>query len=314
MLIRQKPDIPESQVTDRSLYQNRRKFIQSTTALAAMAAVPWGYSDAIPNSGTYSDLKKSKFTASLDSTPKRLATGYVNFYEFASDKKSPVQLANDLQTEPWSVTIEGECHKPGKYTLEDILTPHPFEERIYRFRCVETWAMVVPWVCFPLSDLLKRYEPTSKAKFVEFQTLYNPEQMPNQKRAVLDWPYVEGLRMDEAMHPLAVLAVGMYGEVLPNQNGAPLRLVVPWKYGFKSIKSIVKIRFTETQPKNSWNKATPHEYGFYANVNPNVPHPRWSQAKERLLGEEEKRDTRLFNGYGEQVASLYEEMDLEKYF
>ena len=212
------------------------------------------------------------------------------------------------------MTIEGECEKPGTYALEDLVRPHALEERIYRLRCVEGWSMVIPWLGFPLGELLKRFRPTSRAKYVVFETLYDPEQMPGQKWPILKWPYVEGLRMDEAMHPLTLLAVGMYGKVLPNQNGAPLRLVVPWKYGFKSIKSIVKIRFQEQQPVTTWMRAAPREYGFYSNVNPEVDHPRWSQKKERRIGEFFKRDTLMFNGYAEEVAHLYRGMDLRKYF
>ncbi|MDX1823997.1 MAG: protein-methionine-sulfoxide reductase catalytic subunit MsrP, partial [Thiohalomonadales bacterium] len=224
------------------------------------------------------------------------------------------KTAHQMKVKPWSIVIEGEVGKPGTYSLEDILKPQPLEERIYRLRCVEGWSMVIPWVGFPLGDVIKRFEPTSRAKYVEFTTLYRPSEMPGQKRAVLDWPYVEGLRMDEAMHPLTIMAVGLYGEVLPNQNGAPLRLVVPWKYGFKSIKSIVKIRLTEQQPVSTWTRAAPNEYGFYANVNPEVDHPRWSQARERRLGEFRKRKTLMFNGYADQVASLYTGMDLRKYY
>jgi sulfoxide reductase catalytic subunit YedY len=254
------------------------------------------------------------YSTNEEQTPHQHVTEYNNFYEFGTDKYSPAQKAHSLTTHPWSVTIEGEVAKPGTFNLEDILKPHALEERIYRLRCVERWSMVIPWVGFPLGDLIKRFEPTSKAKYVEFSTLYRPEEMPGQNRRVLDWPYVEGLRMDEAMHPLSIMAVGLYGEVLPNQNGAPMRLVVPWKYGFKSIKSIVKIRFTDQQPVSSWSRAAPHEYGFYANVNPEVDHPRWSQARERRLGELLKRKTLLFNGYADEVASLYSGMDLSKYY
>jgi sulfoxide reductase catalytic subunit YedY len=219
-----------------------------------------------------------------------------------------------MNTSPWTVEVSGECARPAQIHLEDFLNPTRLEERIYRFRCVETWSMVVPWIGFPLADLIKRAEPTSNAKYVKFTTLYDPKQMPGQRMANLNWPYVEGLRMDEALHPLTLLAVGMYGDILPNQNGAPLRLVVPWKYGFKSIKSIVKIEFTRVEPPTAWSTAIPHEYGFYANVNPEVPHPRWSQAKEKRLGEMVRRDTLPFNGYADQVAPLYAGMDLKKYY
>ena len=244
-------------------------------------------------------------------------TTYNNFYEFGTDKGDPARLGGKFRPKPWSVTIAGEAEVKGTFTLEDILKPHPLEERIYRLRCVEAWSMVIPWVGIPLGDLLKRFRPTSRAKYVAFKTVMRPEEMPGQRFPVLDWPYVEGLRMDEAMHPLTILAVGLYGETLPNQNGAPLRLVVPWKYGFKSIKSIVEIRFTERQPPTSWNLSAPHEYGFYANVNPAVDHPRWSQAKERKIGAglfNPRVPTLPFNGYAEQVAGLYRGMDLRKNF
>ncbi|HEX2278227.1 MAG TPA: protein-methionine-sulfoxide reductase catalytic subunit MsrP, partial [Candidatus Tectomicrobia bacterium] len=259
-------------------------------------------------------VSKSPLSTDESLTPYEDITNYNNFYEFDTDKYSPAETAKNFRTKPWSVAVEGEVGRPAVYQLEDFIKPHALEERIYRLRCVEGWSMVIPWVGFPLGDVIKRFEPTSKAKFVEFTTLLDPEQMPGQRRAVLKWPYVEGLRMDEAMHPLTILAVGLYGEVLPNQNGAPLRLVVPWKYGFKSIKSIVKMRFVEQQPVGSWERAAPHEYGFYSNVNPDVPHPRWSQARERRIGEFSKRKTLMFNGYAEQVASLYAGMDLKKYY
>jgi sulfoxide reductase catalytic subunit YedY len=242
------------------------------------------------------------------------ATQYNNFYEFGTDKRDPARNAGTLRTEPWSVVVDGEVEKPGRVPLETILHIAPLEERIYRFRCVEAWSMVVPWIGLPLGRVLERFEPTSKARYVAFETLLDPEQMPGQRRNVLDWPYREGLRMDEAMHPLSILAVGMYGKVLPNQNGAPLRLIVPWKYGFKSIKSIVRIHFSEHQPATTWNETAPYEYGFYANVNPEVDHPRWSQASERRLGEFLKRPTLPFNGYADQVASLYAGMDLSRDF
>ena len=246
-------------------------------------------------------------------------TGYNNFYEFGLDKTDPAANAHTLKPRPWKVTIDGECDKPGTYDLDALIKPHSLEDRVYRFRCVEAWSMVIPWVGFPLGDLLKRFAPNSRAKFVEFTTLMDPAQMPGQRRPVLDWPYREGLRMDEAMHPLAILAVGLYGEVLPNQNGAPLRLVVPWKYGFKNIKSIVRNRFTEKAPATAWNVAAPDEYGFFANVNPDVDHPRWSQARERRIGAggglfAAKIDTQPFNGYAAQVAGLYRGLDLKKWF
>jgi sulfoxide reductase catalytic subunit YedY len=244
-------------------------------------------------------------------------SGYNNYYEFGTEKTDPAANAGAFQAHPWSVTVTGEAEVTGKFTLEDIIRPHPLEERIYRFRCVEAWSMVIPWVGFPLGDLLKRFKPTAQAKYVEFTTILDPRQMPGQRDHVLPWPYVEGLRIDEAMHPLALLAVGVYGRELPNQNGAPLRLVVPWKYGFKNIKAIVKIRFSERQPANTWAVATPNEYGFYANVNPNVDHPRWSQATERRIGEgffAARHPTLMFNGYADQVADMYRGMDLRRYF
>jgi sulfoxide reductase catalytic subunit YedY len=251
-----------------------------------------------------------------DETPtdEEDATQYNNFYEFGSDKRDPARRAGKLKTRPWSVRIEGEVGKPKTVALDDLLAPHTMQDRIYRLRCVEAWSMVIPWRGFQLSELLKRFDPTSRARYVAFQTLHDPEQMPGQRRGVLDWPYVEGLRIDEAMHPLTLLATGMYGRDLPNQNGAPLRLVVPWKYGFKSIKSIVAIRLMEKQPPTSWNLSAPSEYGFYANVNPAVDHPRWSQQRERRIGEFRRRETLAFNGYADQVAGLYRGMDLRKFY
>jgi len=248
-----------------------------------------------------------------DETPTSFedATTYNNFYEFGTDKSDPAAHAQTLRTRPWTVAVDGECGKPATFGIDDLLKAFPLEERVYRFRCVEAWSMVIPWVGFPLADLLKRVDPTSKAKHVAFTTLHDPSQMPGQKRGILDWPYVEGLRIDEAMHPLTMLAVGLYGQVLPNQNGAPIRLVVPWKYGFKSIKSIVRIHLQEARPPTTWNQMNSGEYGFYSNVNPGVDHPRWSQAKERRIGDFLKRKTLMFNGYTE-VASLYAGMDLAK--
>jgi methionine sulfoxide reductase catalytic subunit len=244
-------------------------------------------------------------------------TTYNNYYEFGTDKADPSENSQKFRTSPWSVTIGGEAEVTGTFTLEDILKPHPLEERVYRLRCVEAWSMVVPWVGFPLGDLLKRFKPTSKAKFVEFKTLFDPKQMPGQRTGVLEWPYAEGLRIDEAMHPLTLVAVGLYGKVLPNQNGAPLRLIIPWKYGFKGIKSIVSIKFSERAPRTTWAGAASNEYGFFANVNPEVDHPRWSQATERHIGANAfgpRLPTLPFNGYAAQVASLYSGMDLRKYF
>jgi sulfoxide reductase catalytic subunit YedY len=267
----------------------------------------------------WSNLPKSQFSLKgLTPTDAELIKNYTNYYEFSFNKQDSTRLAQALQTDPWSVEISGEVEKPGVYHLEDILRTQTVEERIYRFRCVEAWSAVIPWVGFPLGNLLKTVKPLSTAKFVKFTTLLQPETMSNQRStAMLDWPYIEALRMDEAMHPLTILAVGMYGDVLPKQNGAPLRLVVPWKYGFKSIKAIVKIELLKKPPLTTWHKSAPNEYGFYANVNPEVPHPRWSQNSERVLGSgffTPRRQTELFNGYAEQVASLYHDLDLRHFF
>jgi methionine sulfoxide reductase catalytic subunit len=319
MLIKNACDIRSSEITDKSLYLERRRFLQTTVtcalSIAAANLVPGLTVQGLAQTREkLVGVQKSALSTDEPLTPYKDITNYNNFYEFGTDKYSPADEAKNFRTRPWSVVVEGEVNKPAIYQLEDLIKPHTLEERIYRLRCVEGWSMVIPWVGFPLGDVIKRFEPTSKAKFVEFTTLLDPEQMPGQRRSVLKWPYVEGLRMDEAMHPLTILAVGLYGEALPNQNGAPLRLVVPWKYGFKSIKSIVKIRFVEQQPVGSWEVAAPHEYGFYSNVNPDVPHPRWSQARERRIGEFSKRKTLMFNGYADQVAQLYAGMDLKKYY
>ena len=247
-------------------------------------------------------------------TPEEIVTSYNNFWEFGSDKSDPAEYAHELTTDPWSVKVSGEAAKKGTFAFEDIIKGLTVEERVYRFRCVEAWSMVIPWRGFPLADLIRRVEPTGDAKFVEFTTLLDPKQMPGQLRRVVEWPYVEGLRMDEAMHPLTMLATGVYGRDLPNQNGAPLRLIVPWKYGFKSVKSIVRIRFVREMPVNTWQRFASNEYGFYANVNPEVNHPRWSQATERRIGEFRRRKTLPFNGYADQVASLYSGMDLAKHY
>lgn len=309
-------DITESDVTDELVYQERRKFIKNSTALTALTLMP-ALSLMSPISLSklnFGNAIQSDYSTNDELTPIDAITSYNNFYELGSDKGDPKQNAHRLKVKPWSIKVEGECEKPGEFDLEDFILPAMLEERIYRLRCVEAWSMVIPWVGVELGPILKRFKPTSKAKFVQFFTIYDPENLPGQKRSVLDWPYREGLRIDEAMHPLSILAVGLYGKELPNQNGAPLRLVVPWKYGFKSIKSIVNIRFTEEQPDTSWNIAAPREYGFYSNVNPNVDHPRWSQKRERRIGEFLKRETLPFNGYTDDVASLYEGMDLKKYY
>jgi len=310
MLIKRKTDLTEHDVTPFELYKERRRFIKTGVAATAALGFPWLAQARL----TLGKITPGPFSTDEEKTPYKDVTTYNNFYEFGTSKAEPAINSGRLVTDPWSVAVEGECDEPGTVGIEDILKDHALEERIYRLRCVEGWSMVIPWVGFPLSDFIKRFQPNSKAKFVEFETLYDKQQMPGQRRRVLDWPYVEGLRMDEAMHPLTILAVGLYGEVLPNQNGAPVRLVVPWKYGFKSIKSIVKVRFRETRPLSSWEKAAPREYGFYSNVNPNVDHPRWSQRRERRIGEFGKRKTLMFNGYEDQVASLYKGMDLKKYF
>ncbi|MFO1228266.1 protein-methionine-sulfoxide reductase catalytic subunit MsrP [Roseateles sp.] len=304
-----------SEITPRLVYLKRRELI----AAAGLLAAGTGHGAAkllATRSSVAGAVVMDKLTTQQD------ATSYNNFYEFGTDKADPARYAHTLKPTPWSVAIEGECAKPGRYDLETLLKLAPMEERIYRLRCVEGWSMVIPWVGYSLAELLKKAEPSSKAKFVEFTTLADRGQMPGLRSGVLDWPYVEGLRIDEAMHPLALLAFGMYGEVLPNQNGAPLRLALPWKYGFKSIKSIVKIRFVEKQPRSSWEQAAPREYGFYSNVNPTVDHPRWSQATERRIGEEsssgfgallaKRRQTLMFNGYEAQVGQLYAGMDLKK--
>ena len=258
------------------------------------------------------DFAKTAYGAGEKPNAYQDITTYNNYYEFGTEKDDPANNAGTLKTKPWTVKVDGLVAKPAEYQLEDFIKPYALEERIYRMRCVERWSLVIPWIGFPLANILKTVQPASAAKFVEFTTLFNPQQMPGQRRDVLRWPYVEGLRLDEAMHPLAIMAVGHYGEYLPNQNGAPMRLVVPWKYGFKGIKSIVRIRLTDRQPMNSWQLSAPGEYGFYSNVNPSVDHPRWSQARERRIGEFFMRPTLIFNGYGDQVASLYTGMDLKK--
>jgi sulfoxide reductase catalytic subunit YedY len=317
MLMRRPPDVRPSEITDERLYLRRREFIRVALGGAAGVLAGAALGDEAEAGGDLPKLngvRKGPFGTTEKQTPFEDITTYNNFYEFGTDKSDPSRNAGSLRTNPWTVKVDGEVARPGDYHLEDLLAPHPLEERVYRLRCVEGWSMVIPWVGFPLGDLLKRFEPTATAKFVEFTTLYDPRQMPGQRSGVLRWPYVEGLRLDEAMHPLTILAVGLYGRVLPNQDGAPLRLVVPWKYGFKSIKSIVRIRLVEKQPMTAWNLENSREYGFYSNVNPEVDHPRWSQATERRLGEFFKRKTLLFNGYGDQVAGLYKGMDLRKYF
>jgi sulfoxide reductase catalytic subunit YedY len=320
MLIKKAADIRSSEITPRSLYMNRRRFLAGAALAGASAVTGMGLRELISPSTTalagnkIDGIKKSPFSTNETVTPYKDVTTYNNYYEFGTEKDEPAQLAKNFRTRPWKVKIDGLVDKKQELDVDTIIKMAPAEERIYRHRCVEGWSIVVPWVGFSLSELIKRANPTSKATFVEFTTLLDMSRMPGQQRNVLQWPYVEGLRMDEAMHPLALLCFGMYGEELPNQDGAPLRLVVPWKYGFKSIKAIVRVRFTDRQPMNTWNLSAPMEYGFYSNVNPSVDHPRWSQAKERRLGEFSKRPTLMFNGYGDQVARLYSGMDLKKNF
>lgn len=316
MLIKLADDIKSSEITDENLYQSRREFIRAASVVvvtvAAGAVLPDGL--LADSQDRWPKGKKGPYDTDEEVNTYKDITTYNNFYEFGTDKSDPAEYSKDFKTSPWKVSVEGEVKHTGNYNLEDLLKNHTMEDRIYRHRCVEGWSMVIPWHGFPLADLIKKLEPTSKAKYVEFTTLLDPNQMPGQRRSYLDWPYREGLRLDEAMNPLAFMATGLYGKTLPNQNGAPLRTVIPWKYGFKCCKSIVRIRFIEDQPLTAWNEAAPNEYGFYSNVNPEVDHPRWSQKTERRIGEFFKRKTLLFNGYGDQVASLYSGMDLRKYF
>jgi sulfoxide reductase catalytic subunit YedY len=333
MLLRKSPAIPSSEITDERVYLRRREFMR-IAAGAAMAAAAGPLFDACsgerldatadvppaPGAMAAPQSPLTGYKAKAVTTDEPLnsfaeITGYNNFYEFGTGKNDPQRYAGMLKTSPWTVKIDGLCDKPADYHVEDLIKPLSLEERIYRLRCVERWSMVVPWIGVPLAEVVKRASPTAKAAFVEFTTLLRPKEMPGQQTSTLAWPYVEGLRMDEAIHPLTILAVGLYGKTLPNQNGAPIRLVVPWKYGFKSIKSIVRIRFVEKQPRTSWSEAYPEAYGFYSNVNPKVDHPNWSQAMERRIPEYFKNHpTVLFNGYGDQVASMYDRMDLRKFY
>ncbi|HET8546681.1 MAG TPA: protein-methionine-sulfoxide reductase catalytic subunit MsrP [Bryobacteraceae bacterium] len=306
MLIGRRPEFHWSQVTPRSTYISRRRLLTGAGALA-LATEAAAKAKLAP-------LAKSPFSTTEAQTPYKTATTYNNYYEFGTRKEDPAQMAHTLRTSPWLIKIEGAVAKPRTIDMDAIMKLAPLEERIYRLRCVEGWSIVVPWIGFPLNALIKHVEPTDKAKYVAFESLYDPRQMPAGEYAGIPFPYKEGLRMDEAMHPLTLLCVGMYGETLPNQNGAPVRIVIPWKYGFKSIKSIVRIRFVEKEPPTTWRLANPREYGFYSNVNPQVDHPRWSQANERRLGEVFRRPTLMFNGYGEHVAALYSGMDLRKYY
>jgi methionine sulfoxide reductase catalytic subunit len=318
MLIRKSTDLTYADVTPKSVYLNRRKFLQTMGIVGASAAAGKGLFDlAFPSQAAFAGTKltglaKSPFSTTEKQNSYEDVTHYNNFYEFGTDKSDPAKNSKNFNTSNWVVSVEGEVKKPRKFNMDEILKIAPLEERIYRHRCVEAWSIVVPWIGFSFSNLVKLVEPTPKAQFVAFQSYYDTQQMPEGKYAGIDFPYVEGLRLDEAMNPLALLCVGMYGETLPNQDGAPVRITLPWKYGFKSAKSLVKIRFQEKMPPTTWNRLASNEYGFYANVNPNVDHPRWSQAKERRLGEIFKRPTLMFNGYGDQVASLYNGMDLKK--
>ena len=319
-------DVKNSEITPKSAFLGRRELLQSfAMTSAAMAIGPYALTRAAKASVQLPNIKQTKWTLqslgkNVDLTPYEDITSYNNFYEFGTSKRDPKRNAGHLKTRPWTVIVDGHAEKTGRYAFDDLIKLAQLEERVYRFRCVEAWSMVVPWLGIPLADVIRKLGPTSNAKYIAFETLADPKQMPGLSSRVLDWPYVEGLRMDEAMNPLPLLAVGLYGEILPNQNGAPIRLVVPWKYGFKSIKSIVRISFTEKRPPTSWNLAAPREYGFYSNVNPEVDHPRWSQAKERLLGSPTnvfgfaaKQPTLMFNGYKEEVAALYQGMDLKHY-
>ncbi|KAA5604305.1 protein-methionine-sulfoxide reductase catalytic subunit MsrP [Roseospira marina] len=313
-------DPTPSDITPEGVYLNRRRLMQGAgvTALTGLAGGAFGLaglrSARAAEPGDYAplpDVQPSAFSTDEDQNDFDDITTYNNFYEFGTSKDAPSRYADQMATSPWEIRVEGACAKPGTLGVADLIERSPLEERIYRLRCVEAWSMVIPWVGIPLASVLQRFEPTGNAKYVAFETLEDPSQMPGQRSRLIDWPYREGLRIDEAMNPLTILAVGLYGRAMPNQNGAPVRLIVPWKYGFKSIKSIVRIAFTEDQPATSWNRLQPSEYGFYANVNPNVDHPRWSQARERRIGDWGRRDTLMFNGYGEQVASLYRGMDLK---
>ena len=308
MLIRRPSDILPSEITPRELFLRRRDFLKTAAGTALLTAFPAIAAEKLAGA------RNSLFSTTETPTPYKDVTTYNNFYEFGTDKSDPVEKAQRLNTRPWSIAVEGLVKHPRTFAIEDLIKLAPLEERIYRMRCVEGWSMVIPWLGLPLATLLKQVEPQGAAKYVEFISAADPQSMPGVKSRVLDWPYVEGLRVDEAMQPLTLLALGLYGEVLPKQNGAPVRLVVPWKYGFKSAKSIVKIRLVEKEPNTAWMKANAHEYGFYSNVNPAVDHPRWSQATERRIGEFQKRKTLPFNGYAAQVAQLYAGLDLQKFF
>jgi len=308
MLIKKRDDIKSSEITPESLYCDRREFLRAAGLLGiATATVSAG---ALARAASAHAAQGQELKDEL--TPFEDVTTYNNFYEFGTDKAEPAENSKGFKTKPWTVRVEGMVNKPAAYAIEDFIKPSKLEERVYRHRCVEGWSMVIPWMGFPISDLINRVQPLASAKYIEFQTLHDPKQMPGQRSPVLNWPYTEGLRIDEGMHPLAIFAVGLYGKTLLPQNGAPLRTVIPWKYGFKATKSIVRIRFTDKQPRTAWNDAAPNEYGFFANVNPEVDHPRWSQARERRIGEFRKRPTLMLNGYADQVGRLYSGLDLRK--
>lgn len=319
MLIKRPSDVLPSEITAESVYLKRRDLLKiagiATTGVLASHSVFAGDSATGDRGKELTGVQKSSFSTDQEPNSWSDVTTYNNYYEFGTGKEDPSRYAQDFNPRPWRVAVKGECDKPGNYNYEDIVSPHVLEERIYRLRCVEAWSMVIPWVGIPLASIIRQFKPNSNAKYVRFKTLHDPSRMPGQRRRILDWPYQEGLTIAEAMHPLSLIAVGLYGRELPNQNGAPMRLVVPWKYGFKSIKAIAEISFTRKQPRSSWEQSAPREYGFYANVNPGVPHPRWSQARERPIGAglfAGKQPTLMFNGYGEQVASLYSGLDLRK--
>jgi sulfoxide reductase catalytic subunit YedY len=321
MLIRRPTDIPSSEITPESAYLRRREFLARAAGMGAglaglslFGAAACGSGDSRETRTSDGDAAEGGAPAPETPTSYEDITSYNNYYEFGTDKSDPKDNAQRFRTRPWTVTVDGLVKKPAAYALDDLLKPHVVQDRVYRLRCVEAWSMVIPWQGIPLRDMIARFEPLPSAKFVSFTTLLDPQQMPGQRRPVLEWPYVEGLRMDEAMHPLTLMVTGLYGKPLPNQNGAPLRIVMPWKYGFKGAKSIVKISFLAEQPRTTWNIAAPDEYGFYANVNPEVDHPRWTQSRERRIGEFRRRETLMFNGYAEQVASMYRGMDLRRNF
>ena len=317
MLIQRAPDIRSSEITSENLYHNRREFLKTSSAILAAAgasALLPGCASAASPEPAQAKGKSGPYDTNEKQTPFQDITTYNNYYEFGVDKGEPAVNAKNFKSKPWTVAVEGFCKKPATYNLEDLIQGFTMEDRIYRMRCVEGWSMVIPWMGFPLAELIKRLEPTPQAKYVEFKTLLAPAQMPEQRGRILNWPYTEGLRLDEAMNPLALIVTGLYGKPLPNQNGSPLRLVTPWKYGFKGVKAISRIRFVDKQPLTAWMEASPREYGFYSNVNPEVDHPRWSQKSERRIGEFFRRPTLMFNGYADQVAPLYAGLDLRKNF